>query len=272
MLQKGSHWLQWKKKRTNSDFTDQLCPFYLLHSRYSLYSLTVRWSPPGSCYRTDHFSDCDGCENVPANLQLQGANWPLLLLLLSRFSRVRLLATPRTAAHQGPPQTSANCSLEIHCHACSRTRLPQPITVRSRNDVTSGQGPSPSVFLPSALTQGQAQIVIWHLFQLFLAQFIPHFFFPHRLLLSKVIHTILTWYLPSRRPRLTPTLFIHLPIFPLAFAAQIRCVPHDYVHNFPFPSILVETYSFQYSLYLPQPKYVSFYQSVPLGCVFIFAK
>ena len=27
----------------------------------------------------------------------------LLLLLLSRFSRVRLLATPWTAAHQAPP-------------------------------------------------------------------------------------------------------------------------------------------------------------------------
>ena len=27
----------------------------------------------------------------------------LLLLLLSRFSRVQLCATPKTAAHQGPP-------------------------------------------------------------------------------------------------------------------------------------------------------------------------
>ena len=32
--------------------------------------------------------------------QIQG---PLLLLLLSRFSRVRLSATPETAAHQAPP-------------------------------------------------------------------------------------------------------------------------------------------------------------------------
>ena len=30
---------------------------------------------------------------------------PLLLLLLSRFSRVRLCATPQTAAHQAPPST-----------------------------------------------------------------------------------------------------------------------------------------------------------------------
>ena len=29
--------------------------------------------------------------------------WLLLLLLLSRFSRVQLCATPQTAAHQAPP-------------------------------------------------------------------------------------------------------------------------------------------------------------------------
>ena len=31
------------------------------------------------------------------------AGYSLLLLLLSRFSRVRLCATPQTAAHQAPP-------------------------------------------------------------------------------------------------------------------------------------------------------------------------
>jgi len=36
----------------------------------------------------------------PTDLQLIS---PLLLLLLSRFSRVRLCATPETAAHQAPP-------------------------------------------------------------------------------------------------------------------------------------------------------------------------
>ena len=35
------------------------------------------------------------------NLPLR--NEKLLLLLLSRFSRVRLCATPQTAAHQAPP-------------------------------------------------------------------------------------------------------------------------------------------------------------------------
>ena len=36
----------------------------------------------------------------------------LLLLLLSRFSRVRLCATPETAAHQAPP--SLGCSRQEH--------------------------------------------------------------------------------------------------------------------------------------------------------------
>ena len=35
--------------------------------------------------------------------QGDGGEWLLLLLLLSRFSRVRLCATPETAAHQAPP-------------------------------------------------------------------------------------------------------------------------------------------------------------------------
>ena len=35
--------------------------------------------------------------------ELAEANYDMLLLLLSRFSRVRLCATPGTAAHQAPP-------------------------------------------------------------------------------------------------------------------------------------------------------------------------
>ena len=35
--------------------------------------------------------------------QIQGRLTPTLLLLLSRFSRVRLCVTPQTAAHQAPP-------------------------------------------------------------------------------------------------------------------------------------------------------------------------
>ena len=39
----------------------------------------------------------------PPIYQVKGLSWMILLLLLSRFSRVRLCATPETAAHQAPP-------------------------------------------------------------------------------------------------------------------------------------------------------------------------
>ena len=50
---------------------------------------------------------------------------PLLLLLLSHFSRVRLCATPETAAHQVPPslgfsrQDSLEEGMAIHCSILS---------------------------------------------------------------------------------------------------------------------------------------------------------
>ena len=42
---------------------------------------------------------------LPLKHTLHSSQWPvaLLLLLLSRFSRVRLCATPQTEAHQAPP-------------------------------------------------------------------------------------------------------------------------------------------------------------------------
>ena len=40
---------------------------------------------------------------LPNSPESSKKNAPLLLLLLSRFSRVRLCATPETAAHQAPP-------------------------------------------------------------------------------------------------------------------------------------------------------------------------
>ena len=46
-----------------------------------------------------------------------------LLLLISRFSRVRLCATPETAAHQAPP--SLGFSREEHCSG-----LPFPSPMR----------------------------------------------------------------------------------------------------------------------------------------------
>ena len=51
-----------------------------------------------------------------------GSKTPLLLLLLSRFSRVQLCATPETAAHQAPP------SLGFSRQECwSRLPFPSPM-------------------------------------------------------------------------------------------------------------------------------------------------
>ena len=44
----------------------------------------------------------------------------LLLLLLSRFSRVRLCATPETAAHPAPP--SLGFSRQEHFYLCTRSK------------------------------------------------------------------------------------------------------------------------------------------------------
>ena len=41
----------------------------------------------------------------------------LLLLLLSRFSRVRLCATPQTAAHQAPPSLGKNTGVGTLTHS-----------------------------------------------------------------------------------------------------------------------------------------------------------
>ena len=55
----------------------------------------------------------------------------LLLLLLSRFSRVRLFATPWTAAHQGPPPwDSPGKNTGVGCHF-----LLQCMKVKSESEV-----------------------------------------------------------------------------------------------------------------------------------------
>ena len=54
----------------------------------------------------------------------------LLLLLLSRFSRVRLCATPWTAAHQAPP--SLGFSRQEHW---SGLPFPSPMHVKSESEV-----------------------------------------------------------------------------------------------------------------------------------------
>ena len=54
----------------------------------------------------------------------------MLLLLLSRFSRVRLCATPQTAAHQAPPsQDSPGKNTGVGCHF-----LLQCMKVESENE------------------------------------------------------------------------------------------------------------------------------------------
>jgi len=56
----------------------------------------------------------------------------LLLLLLSRFSRVRLCATPETAAHQAPcPWDSPGKNTGVGCHF-----LLQCMKVKSESEVT----------------------------------------------------------------------------------------------------------------------------------------
>ena len=72
-------------------------------------SFTVTSETHGNSGRVDilgvnflvHFAD-GGSTTLPFYLFLK-ATVLLLLLLLSRFSHVRLCATPQTAAHQAPP-------------------------------------------------------------------------------------------------------------------------------------------------------------------------
>ena len=60
----------------------------------------------------------------------------MLLLLLSRFSRVRLCATPYTAAHQAPhPWDSPGKNTGVGCHF-----LPQCRNVKSESEVAQSCG------------------------------------------------------------------------------------------------------------------------------------
>ena len=83
----------------------------------------------------------------------------LLLLLLTRFSRVRLCATPETAAHQAPP--SLGFSRQEHCHF-----LLQCMKVKSESEVAQSC-PTPSnpmdCSLPGSSVQGicLAKVLEW---------------------------------------------------------------------------------------------------------------
>ena len=84
----------------------------------------------------------------------------LLLLLLSRFSHVRLLATPWTAAHQAPP--SLGFSRQEH-----RSRLPFPSPVHESESEVTQSCPTLSdpmdCSLPGSPVPGifQARVLEW---------------------------------------------------------------------------------------------------------------
>ena len=73
-----------------------------------------------------------------------------MLLLLSRFSRVQLCATPQTAAHQAPPtlgfsgkNTGVGCHLLLQCMKVkSESEVAQPCPTLSNPKDCSLQGSS----------------------------------------------------------------------------------------------------------------------------------
>ena len=88
----------------------------------------------------------------------------MLLLLLSRFSCVRLCATPETAAHQAPPPwDSPGKNTVVGCHC-----LLQCMKVKSEREVAQS-GPTLSNPMdcspPGSSVHGifQARVLEWHL-------------------------------------------------------------------------------------------------------------
>ena len=82
------------------------------------------FSRPGQVWKLTflHIEGCflmDSSETLSivgiTQLKFSG-DWLLLLLLLSRFSRVRLLATPWTAAYQAPPSMGFSRLLHLYFH------------------------------------------------------------------------------------------------------------------------------------------------------------
>ena len=135
-----------------------------------------------------HFEAVMRCTNIPAGQQLSNVlncffffstqlnksmnghmkitkstqRYFLLLLLLSRFSRVRLSATPQTAAHQAPhPWDSPGKNTVVGCHVLLQCR-----TVKSESEVAQSY-PTPSdpmdCSLPVSSIHGifQARVLEW---------------------------------------------------------------------------------------------------------------
>ena len=84
-------------------------------------------------------TSCDAQINLSKLLITQNKSWStMLLLLLCHFSRVRLYATPETAAHQAPP--SLGFSRQEHW---SRLPFPSPVHESDKSEVAQSC-PTPS--------------------------------------------------------------------------------------------------------------------------------
>ena len=100
--------------------------------------------------------------NYKNKIKIKNNNKMLLLLLLSRFSRVRLCATPQTAAYQAPP--SLGFSRQEHW---SGLPFPSPMSESekskwSRSVVSDSSNPM-GCSLPGSSPQGvfQARVLEW---------------------------------------------------------------------------------------------------------------
>ena len=141
---------------------------FLGHLVVSKGSFTVTSETHGNSGRVDilgvnflvHFAD-GGSTTLPFYLFLK-ATVLLLLLLLSRFSHVRLCATPQTAAHQAPP--SLGFSRQEHW---SGLPFPSPMHERKRESEFAQSCPTPSDPMdrspPGSLAHGvfQARVLEW---------------------------------------------------------------------------------------------------------------
>ena len=97
--------------------------------------------------------------NLLSGSQVDGC---VLLLLLSRFSRVRLCATPQTAAHQAPPSLGfSRQDTGVGCHF-----LLQCVKVKSESEVTQScptHHDPMDYSLPGSSVRGifQARVLEW---------------------------------------------------------------------------------------------------------------
>ena len=101
----------------------------------------------------------------PENFQFLSCQTLLLLLLLSHFSRVRLCATPQTAAHQAPrPWDSPGKNTGVGYHLllqCTKVKSESEVKVKSLSHVRLSDPMDCS--LPGSSIHGifQARVLEW---------------------------------------------------------------------------------------------------------------